>query len=84
MAICQRCGADDLLTSDLCGSAGCIYCCGTLVDEYEATAFKSISQWEEEERQKKKCKYCDKPSVTDKMCVEHYLKYNSILYKKVN
>ena len=29
MAICKRCGADDLIASDLCGNAGCIYCCGT-------------------------------------------------------
>lgn len=36
MAICLKCGESDLLNSDLCGNAGCIYCCGTLDDEDEA------------------------------------------------
>lgn len=27
--ICERCGATDLAKSDLCGNAGCVYCCGT-------------------------------------------------------
>lgn len=27
--MCERCGSTDLLKSDLCGKAGCIYCYGT-------------------------------------------------------
>ena len=33
MAICKRCGADDLVTSDICGNAGCVYCFGTPLEE---------------------------------------------------
>lgn len=29
MVICERCGAEDLLLSDLCGDTGCVYCYGT-------------------------------------------------------
>lgn len=49
MAICKRCGANDLLTSDLCGNAGCIYCYGTSIEELKETEDK----YKETEKTKK-------------------------------
>lgn len=73
MAICKRCGANDLLTSDLCGNAGCIYCCGTSIEELESVVTIDSTS---------KCKYCDKKAIEEGMCMEHYLKSHSKLYAK--
>lgn len=53
MAICKRCGADDLLTSDLCGNAGCIYCCGTSMEELKETEDKGTEKTKKSNAHKK-------------------------------
>lgn len=56
MAICKRCGADDLHKSDLCGNAGCVHCCGTPIDEIEdlLTGFIKIPKDKGNDKNKKK------------------------------
>lgn len=71
MCICKRCGADDLLKTDLCGDYGCVYCYGTpeseLKTRYNPNSYTILAV----EKVCKKCKrkaYIVKETGTCEKC----------------
>lgn len=68
MVICERCGANDLLSSDLCGNTGCVYCYGTPIRKGQ----KCISCGEETEEK----------SFKEDLCPKCYQKANSMSFSE--